>query len=311
VLENDLNETRFLTRPAPGGRPLYQAQWNDDVHHALHVSITGETEGYYGDYQPALSHLGRCLAQGFSYQGDHSAHRGRLRGERSGGLPPTAFVAFLQNHDQIGNRALGERITAIAPDDAVRAATAVLLLAPSLPLLFMGQEWAAPEPFLFFSDLGGDIGQHVAEGRRREFARFAAFSTPESRERIPDPQSPETRARSVLDWTRIGRPVHQQWLAFHRALLSLREKEITPLLAGEPVPEARWTALGATALEAVWAFRNGPTLRMIANLGAAGVTHRGPAPDWGRRLYGLGLSADGWDALPPWTVAWFLRERPE
>ena len=168
-------------------------------------SLTGEVASYYADYDPPIAHLGRCLTQGFSYQGDPSPHRGRPRGEPSTSLPPTAFVGFLQNHDQIGNRAFGERITAIAPAEAVRAATAVLLLAPALPLLFMGQEWAAREPFLYWSDLGGEFGAQVAEGRRREFARFPAFSTPESRERIPDPQSPETTRRSVLDW-RSPRP---------------------------------------------------------------------------------------------------------
>jgi malto-oligosyltrehalose trehalohydrolase len=309
VLENDLNEARFLARPAPGGRPLYQAQWNDDVHHALHVLVTGEQAGYYGDYDPPIAHLGRCLTEGFSYQGDMSAHRGRPRGEPSAPLPPTAFVGFLQNHDQVGNRAFGERITAIAAAEAVRAATAVLLLAPSLPLLFMGQEWAAPEPFLYWSDLGGEFGALVAQGRRQEFARFPAFSTPESRERIPDPQSQETRRRSVLDWNRLGRPLQQQWLAFHRTLLSLREKELAPLLAGEPTPEARWSEIGETALEVVWAFPGGTTLRLIANLGPAPAPHGGPTPGWGRRIYGLGLTSTPWDSLPPWSVAWYLGER--
>jgi maltooligosyltrehalose trehalohydrolase len=172
VLENDTNEARYLVRAGPDRRPLYQAQWNDDLHHALHVMLTGETAGYYEDYQPPARHLARCLTEGFAFQGQFSPYRGRARGEPSVGLPPTSFVGFLQNHDQVGNRALGERITALAPPEAVRAATAVLLLAPPLPLLFMGQEWAAPEPFLFFSDLGPDFGRLVSEGRRRAFARF-------------------------------------------------------------------------------------------------------------------------------------------
>jgi maltooligosyltrehalose trehalohydrolase len=309
VLENDNNNARLLERPAPGARPLYQAQWNDDVHHALHVLVTGEVASYYADYDPAIAHLGRCLTQGFSYQGDPSPHRGRPRGEPSTSLPPTAFVGFLQNHDQVGNRAFGERITAIAPPEAVRAATAVLLLAPALPLLFMGQEWAAREPFLYWSDLSGEFGAQVAEGRRQEFARFPAFSTPESRERIPDPQSPETTRRSVLDWNRLGGSLHQQWLAFHRTLLSLREKELAPLLAGEPTPEARWSEIAGTALEAVWAFPGGTTLRLVANLSPAPAPHAGPAPDWGRRIYGLGLTSTTWNSLPAWSVGWYLDER--
>ncbi|MGH7367564.1 MAG: malto-oligosyltrehalose trehalohydrolase, partial [Candidatus Rokuibacteriota bacterium] len=242
ILENGANEARYLRHPE-GARPLYQAQWNDDVHHALHVLLTGETGGYYADYQPPLPHLGRCLAEGFAFQGERSLYRQAVRGEPSGDLPPTAFVGFLQNHDQIGNRALGERITALAGPAAVRAATVVLLLSPAPPLLFMGQEWAAPEPFLFFSDLGPDPGPRVAEGRRREFARFPEFASAEARERIPDPQAEATFTRSVLDWSRASAPGHEDWLAFHRALLALRARAIAPLLAGEPAPVAGWKTL--------------------------------------------------------------------
>ncbi len=306
VLENGANEARYLERAA-GRRPLYQAQWNDDVHHALHILLTGETGGYYADYQPPLPHLGRCLAEGFAFQGERSGYRDGRRGEPSAHLPPTAFVSFLQNHDQIGNRALGERITALAAPEAVRAATAVLLLAPALPLLFMGEEWAAPEPFLFFTDLGPDLGPAVAEGRRREFARFPEFASPEVRERIPDPQAASTRARSVLDWSRLAEPTHRDWLDFHRTLLRLRAEAIVPLQAGEPVPAASWKALGDTALEVTWAFPAG-TLRLVTNLGPAAVPHPGVGPDWGRRLHALRLKEAGWRELPPWSVAFYLAE---
>ncbi len=295
--------------PAVGGRgrrSLYQAQWNDDLHHALHVLLTGERGGYYVDYQPPLPHLGRCLTEGFAFQGEPSPYRDGARGEPSADLAPTAFVGFLQNHDQIGNRALGERVAAIAPADAVRAATAALLLSPALPLLFMGEEWAAPEPFLFFSDLGPELGPLVSEGRRREFARFPEFADPATRERIPDPQAPATFERSVLDWSRAGAAVHKDWLAFHRALLTLRLEAIAPLLADEPVPVSSWKALGDTALEVAWAFPAG-TLRLVANLGAAAVSHAGPGADWGRRLYALALpGARTWSTLPPWSVAVYL-----
>ncbi|HET9853788.1 MAG TPA: malto-oligosyltrehalose trehalohydrolase [Methylomirabilota bacterium] len=303
VLENGANEARYL-RPVDGRRPLYQAQWNDDVHHALHVLLTAERGGYYGDYQPPLPHLGRCLTEGFAFQGERSAYREGARGEPCADLPPTAFVAFLQNHDQIGNRALGERITAITPPDAVRAATAVLLLSPAPPLLFMGEEWAAPEPFLFFSDLGPDLGPRVSEGRRREFARFPEFADPATRARIPDPQAPSTFERSTLDWSHVGAAVHKDWLAFHQVLLTLRARAIAPLLAEEPVPGSSWKALGDTALEATWTFPTG-TLRLVANLGAAPVAHDGPGADWGCRVYALGLPSM-WSTLPPWSVALYL-----
>ncbi|HEV3346443.1 MAG TPA: malto-oligosyltrehalose trehalohydrolase [Methylomirabilota bacterium] len=306
VLENGANEARYLERAADR-RPLYQAQWNDDAHHALHVLLTGESGGYYEDYQPPLPHLGRCLTEGFAFQGERSGYRDGLRGEPSGHLPPTSFVGFLQNHDQVGNRAMGERITALAQADAVRAATAVLLLAPALPLLFMGEEWAAPEPFLFFSDLGSDLGPSVAEGRRREFARFPEFASPAMQERIPDPQAATTRARSVLDWGRLAGPEHQAWLALHRTLLRVRAEAIVPLLAAEPTPAASWKALGETAIEIAWKFPAG-TLRLVANLGAAPIAHPGPGPDWGRRLHALLLPEGGWLELPPWSAAFYLAE---
>ena len=306
VLENGANQARYLARSA-GGRPLYQAQWNDDLHHALHVLLTGEDSAYYLDYQPPLPHLGRSLTEGFAFQGEPSRYRASLRGEPSADLPPTAFLGFLQNHDQVGNRAFGDRVTALAPPEAVRAATAVLLLAPAPPLLFMGQEWAAPEPFLFFSDLGPDLGPRVAEGRRRELARFPGFAGPARGEDIPDPQAETTFTRSVLDWSRPAQAAHRDWLAFHRALLALRGRAIAPLLAGEPVPATSWKALGDTALEVTWQFPAG-ALRLAANLGPAAVAHDGPGPGWGRRLYAIDVPAPGWSELPRWSVAFYLAE---
>jgi malto-oligosyltrehalose trehalohydrolase len=305
VLENDGNEAHLLARD---GGPLFSAQWNDDVHHALHALLTGERSGYYADYEPAAPALGRALAEGFAYQGEYSRYRGRPRGEPSGDLPPTAFVGFLQNHDQVGNRAFGERITALAGPDAVRAATAVLCLAPPLPLLFMGQEWAAPVPFLFFSDLGPDFGPAVAEGRRREFARFSEFAAAGARERIPEPQARETWERSVLDWSLADLPAHREWLDLHRALLRIRHAEIVPLLQNPIAPRARWSRLGETALEVEWTFPLRRVLRLVANLGPAAVPQVGPRPEWGRSLYALGLGREGWAELPPWSVGWYVAE---
>jgi malto-oligosyltrehalose trehalohydrolase len=308
VLENDHNQARYLEREGARRRPPYLAQWNDDLHHALHVLLTGEHGGYYHDYQPPLPHLRRCLAEGFAFQGEDSPFRGRPRGEPSAHLPPMAFVGFLQNHDQIGNRAFGERITALASAEAVRAATALLLLAPPLPLLFMGQEWAAREPFLFFSDLGPDLGSRVSEGRRQEFARFPEFANPETRRRIPDPQLAETRERSALDWSWTGDALHQEWVAFHRTLLRLRGQEIAPLVAAGTTPQVSSRLPGGAALEIAWTFSSTRVLRLVANLGAQAVRHEGPGPDWGRRFYALGLETSRWTELPPWSVGWFLWE---
>ncbi|MCF8506905.1 MAG: malto-oligosyltrehalose trehalohydrolase, partial [Caulobacter sp.] len=228
VLENDDNAPRFL------GPDRFDAQWNDDAHHVLHALATGEDGGYYEDYRDARGErLGRVLTEGFDYQGAPSPHRGGLRrGERSAHLPATAFVNFLQNHDQIGNRALGERIGHLAEPEALRAATAVLLLAPSPPLLFMGQEWAAAQPFLYFCDFADALADAVREGRRREFATFPAFRDAKARERIPDPNGALTFETCKLNWADRNVEPHRAWLSFHKQLLYLRRTEIVPRLAG-------------------------------------------------------------------------------
>ena len=187
VLENDNNAANHLTHS-------FDAQWNDDGHHVLHVLLTGETEGYYSDYADApAAGLARCLKEGFIYQGEPSAHRGGIRrGSDSTRLSPTAFVLFLQNHDQIGNRALGERLTSLSNPAALEAAIALLLLCPQIPLVFMGEEQGSLAPFLFFTDHNPDLAKAVREGRRREFAAFAQFSTPATLAKIPDPNARET-----------------------------------------------------------------------------------------------------------------------
>jgi maltooligosyltrehalose trehalohydrolase len=303
ALENDRNEARYL-RPDARGRRLYAAQWNDDVHHALHVALTGEREGYYQDYQDPVAALARCLTEGFAYQGERSAYRGRPRGEPSRDLPLTAFVSFLQNHDQIGNRAFGERIGALAPPEAVRAATLVLLLAPSPPLLFMGQEWAAPEPFLFFSDLGPDLAPAVLEGRRREFARFPAFADPARRAAIPAPHDETTLARSRLDWAARERDPHRRWLEWTRGLLGLRREEILPRLVGSGKVPAQATRLGERGLGVEWTLRDGARLRLVANLGAEAIAGNALPEPGERPLAATGDAPAG--RIPAWHAAAFL-----
>ena len=307
VLENDDNAAHYLGAP-PGGDPAYRAQWNDDIHHALHVIVTGDDSGYYADYaHEPLHHLGRCLTEGFAYQGDPSPYRhGRPRGEPSAGLPLTRFVAFLQNHDQVGNRAFGERITALAPAQAARAATELLLLSPLPPLLFMGQEWAAPEPFLFFCDFAGELAPAVTEGRRREFARFREFTDPDARERIPDPGAAETFLASRLDWSRREAPMHREWLTLHRGLLRLRAQHIVPRLAKLMAGEARYALLDERALRVDWPFADGARLVLLANLGDRPLAAaERPA---GRILYAHGQAGSNDDGvmLPPWSTGWWL-----
>ncbi|MEO5764345.1 MAG: malto-oligosyltrehalose trehalohydrolase [Casimicrobiaceae bacterium] len=239
VLENDRNESRRLERDA-AGRPRHAtAQWNDDVHHALHVLLTGESDGYYTDYATRpLWRFGRCLAEGFGYQGEPSPFRdGAPRGEPSGSLPPAAFVAFTQTHDQVGNRALGERLVALADPRALRAVVACVLLAPAVPMLFMGEEFGASAPFLFFCDFGPELAQAVANGRRAEFAQFHRFRDPAARAAIPDPNEPATFAASRLAWAEANHGAGAAWLAFYRRCLAVRRTELLPRLAGATAGE--------------------------------------------------------------------------
>jgi maltooligosyltrehalose trehalohydrolase len=298
VLENDKNEAHRLERG--GGAALYyDAQWNDDFHHAMHVVLTGEIDGYYRDYAKApVESLGRTLAQGFAYQGEHSPFRDAARGEPSAHLPPLAFVNFLQNHDQIGNRAFGERLTTLAPRDALMAAVAIQLLAPSPPLLFMGEEVGATMPFLFFCDFTGDLANAVREGRRREFARFPAFASPDARERIPDPLALETFERSKIV-AAVEQP-DRAVAALYRQLLDLRRREIVPRLSGAGRFSAQYRSKDR-GLSVEWDLPDGGRLMLIANLAAK------PAEPLGRPIGQLiwGAMPEG-ELLPSWTVLWSI-----
>ena len=308
VLENDHNEARYLERDGARHPTAYVAQWNDDIHHALHVIVTGETDGYYEDYADApLWHLGRALTEGFSYQGEPSRHRqGTPRGEPSAHLPPMAFVNFLQTHDQVGNRALGERLAQLAKPQALRAATAILLLAPQPPLLFMGEEWGSRTPFPFFCDFGPDLAAAVTEGRRREFARFPAFRDPATRARIPDPNDPATFAAAVLDWRELERADHRDWLELHRDLLALRRREIAPRLGNLAGGQGHFRALGGHALRAHWRFGDDSRLALLANLDDAPLAMA--ERPVGELLYATD-PLEG-EAVPPWGVFWFLERAP-
>jgi len=322
VLENDQNAAHYLTSlesrrdagaTAEGDQRktprLYDAQWNDDIHHALHVLITGETDGYYCDYsEQPIRHLGRCLAEGFSYQGERSRHRNNApRGEPSRDLPPTSFVSFLQNHDQVGNRAYGERINKLAEPKALKAALAILLLAPSPPLLFMGEEFGADTSFLFFCDFDGELAAAVTDGRRNEFARFERFSSPNTRASIPDPNAETTFTRSKLDWRSLDEPTHQFWLTFYHDLLTLRRDTIVPHLRNLSGRSGSFTLGESNSLAVDWKLAREVTLRLIANLSPDSVTP--PAAPTGRLIYstieGMTEKLDT-GKMPPWSVAWFL-----
>jgi maltooligosyltrehalose trehalohydrolase len=302
VLENEENSASLLR-----GEGLYDAQWNDDIHHALHTALTGEDAAYYADYaEVPVRSLGRCLAEGFAYQGDPSRHRGNSRGEPSGDLPPTAFVAFMQNHDQVGNRAFGDRITEIAPPEAVRAAAAIYLLCPQIPMIFMGEEWGASTPFPFFCDFAPDLAALVTEGRRQEFAKFPEFSDPKTRERIPDPSAPETFEMAKLDWGERGKPEHAGWLEFYQELLAVRSEWISPRLRDITGGETAYRIVGERGLRAQWTLGDGSMLTLLANLGPEALA--GFEQAIGDLVYATPGALEDERELPAWSVAWYLRE---
>lgn len=269
MLENEHNQASLLSEG-------YDAQWNDDGHHALHVLLTGENESYYKDFaEDTTVKLARCLKEGFIYQGE-TTRKGSSRGEPSGHLPPTAFILFLQNHDQIGNRAFGERLITLADHRAVKAALGLVLLCPMIPLLFMGEEWGCEQPFLFFTDHHDELGQAVREGRRNEFADFAAFADEMIRQRIPDPNSHSTYVTSVPDRTGGNATVQDDWLAYYRSLLRLRHAHIVPRLPGTL---SDGTSIpGEKAVSACWRLGDGSRLRIDLNLSENPVVVTAPDP---------------------------------
>ena len=309
ILENEHNQSSRLRRTRQCKPQEYTAQWNDDIHHTLHVLTTGEHDGYYSDYSNRpLDQLGRCLVSGFAYQGGPSLYRnGVKRGEPTDGLPLTAFVSFLQNHDQIGNRAFGERILTIADPRAVRAAAAIFLLAPSPPLLFMGEEFGAQTPFLFFCDFEKDLAAAVTAGRRNEFARFTRFSDPEARRGIPDPNAASTFEASRLDWDAMDQARHQEWLRLYRQLLRLRSEHIVPRLSAACQIRAAYEILDNRGLTARWDFPDGAKLTLLSNLLSESVSGL-LAPDSpiiyaSPEVSQISLQRG---TLPGWSVVWSL-----
>jgi maltooligosyltrehalose trehalohydrolase len=277
VLENENNEASLLLRATEGAPRVATAQWNDDMHHAAHVLLTGEVDGYYVDYAEApLHHFGRALAEGFAFQGEPSGLRGgKPHGEPSSQLPSAAFVSFVQNHDQIGNRAMGERLNALTSGSAEQGARkldavyACLLLSPHIPMLFMGEEFASSSPFLFFCDFGPELAQAVSDGRRAEFARFAIFQDEAARARIPDPNAESTFKASKLHWEEREQSPHVERLALIKGLLALRHRHLVPLLSAQRSGGSFQVDGGLLTVE--WTLSHGVHWLMQANLGDAPV----------------------------------------
>jgi maltooligosyltrehalose trehalohydrolase len=304
ILENDKNESRRLLR-GPNGKPRqYTAQWNDDLHHLLHTATANELQEFYADYAGDTEKLGRSLAEGFAFQGEWTKFSPRMRGEPSAFLPPTAFISFLQNHDQVGNRPFGERFASLAERRPARAAIAILLLAPQIPLLFMGEEWAASTPFLFFCDFGDDLAEAVRNGRREEFSRYPDFQDPEKRHCLPDPISEDSFQASKLKWDEVDEGKHREWRSFYKQLLTLRHTEIVPRLRNIEGNSGRYEVLGPNAVRVCWTFGTGTELMLVANLSAERL--ESSVEIGGRVLWQEGDHVD--DYLAPWMVIFSLQD---
>ncbi|ACI58577.1 malto-oligosyltrehalose trehalohydrolase (plasmid) [Rhizobium leguminosarum bv. trifolii WSM2304] len=297
IVENEENDSDLLKRDEKGAATLFTAQWNDDVHHVLHITATGETFGYYADYAGDAGKLGRALAEGFVFQGEHMPYRGGNRGRPSAHLPPTAFISFIQNHDQIGNRALGDRVMASSPAEAVQAVISIYLLAPEIPMLFMGEEWGAAEPFPFFCDFDEGLNEKVRKGRREELSRLPGFDADD----LLDPTAPSTFAAAKLDWSKRA---SSEIVDFYKMLLDLRHRKIVPLLKGVTSGNAVYRSTG-NAIAVDWSLAEGRHLHLRANLGDEAAALDSQQQD-DETIFHLG-GRDGGD-LAPWAVIWSLSQ---
>lgn len=293
VVENEDNDSDLLARDDTGRPKHFTAQWNDDIHHVLHIAATGETFGYYKDYADDPEKIGRALAQGFVFQGEHMPYRGETRGKPSTHLPPTAFISFIQNHDQIGNRALGDRMQSNASPDAIKAIAAICLLGPQIPMLFMGEEWGSADSFAYFCDFDEDLNEKVRKGRREELSRLPGFDADD----LPDPTARETFRSSKLDWSRLNDVGSQETLAFYKELLAIRHAHIVPMLA-DIAPEKTRYSVEDGIIDVEWQTHSGQRLHLTANLSDAAKPSLGSERI--KPLFVLGTVAEA--EIGPWSV---------
>lgn len=311
IAESDLNDPRTTTPRPAGGQGLH-AQWNDDFHHALHTALTGESQGYYADFARApMAAMATTLAKGFFHAGTYSSFRGRVHGAPLDvpATPAHRLLGYAQTHDQIGNRALGDRLAASLSPGLLACGAALVLCAPYTPMLFMGEEWGARTPWQFFTDhTDPELAEAVRNGRRREFAAHGW-----QEEEIPDPQDPATRERSCLDWSEPERAPHADLLAWYRTLLGLRRAHpalTDPDLTRTRVAfdeEARWLRLDRATVQATDRPQAVAGVHVAVNLHPS-RTARVPLPDTGAEpLAGWPATpapaADGVLELPPEAVA--------
>jgi malto-oligosyltrehalose trehalohydrolase len=297
IVENEDNDCDLLRRDGNGRTTRFTAQWNDDVHHVLHIAATGETFGYYRDYVDDEGKVGRALAEGFVYQGEYMPYRGENRGKPSGDLPRTAFISFIQNHDQIGNRARGDRMVTYRPMEPVKAVTAVYLLSPQIPMLFMGEEWGAREPFPYFCDFDEELNEKVRKGRGEELSRLPGFDAHD----LLYPTAQSTFEKAKLDWSQLSGPASEM-LVFYRSLLALRHQRIVPLLKGTGSGSGSFRREGkVTAVD--WTLAHGAKLHLAANL--SDESAKFASPPEADRIFLLGSVSE--DTLAPWSIIFGIR----
>jgi maltooligosyltrehalose trehalohydrolase len=296
IAESDLNDPRLVRSPEVGGYGL-DAQWSDDFHHALHALVTGESKGYYGDFG-TLAHLAKALEKTFVYDGVYSPFRKRRHGRSAADVPSRRFLGYIQNHDQVGNRARGERLGHLCGQRLQKVAAACVFLSPFVPMLFQGEEWNASTPFLYFTDHSdGELAEAVSDGRRREFSGFGW--KPED---IPDPQDELTFTRSKLDWAEPGKPEGKDMLQWYRNLTAFR-RSIPALLEGRNQmrvtfdEQARWLVLQRRAVLLVCNFGLNPVAVPFPESDGEAVLRLGSQP---------GIIAErGLFRLPPESAAVF------
>ncbi len=301
ILENEKAIGRLLKRDVKG-RTLYRAQWNHAVDHIIGLAMTGDCDAANEQQQHDTEELARALAEGF-FAGDVSCSA-----EDSTTIPPTAFVDFTQTHDLVGNRVFGERLCELATPEAVRAASAVVLMLPQIPMLFMGQEWAATSPFPFFSDFGGELAEAVRRGRCAQLKR-ESNADDATLARAPDPQAESTFFSAKLCWEELDDPAHREKVDWCRQVLAARRERIIPLLNGMTERCGRYDVLGVGQFVCEWTVRESGMLRLMANLCRSGSGAFGPC-DRDEVLWLQGRQAED-GGLAPWTVRWSFRRTPE
>ncbi|MBX9458680.1 MAG: malto-oligosyltrehalose trehalohydrolase [Rhizobium sp.] len=297
VVENEQNDADLLDRDRTGAPTLYTAQWCDDIHHVLHSAATGESDGYYADYSGDPAKFARALAEGFVYQGEVMPHKGKPRGKPSAHLPPTAFISFIQNHDQIGNRLFGDRLGETLPDERLKALAAIYLLAPQIPMLFMGEEWAASTRFPYFCDFHDALNAAVRDGRKQEFGHDPSQAG--AAEDAPDPTTEATFRSAKLRWEERKTAGHVGMLRDYRHLIALRQEHVLPLLDDIGSRRAGYLLRGSV-ISVHW-YAGQRTLTLVVNIGAADA----PAPPQGGTCI-FPTPAGPPETLSPWSVFWFI-----